>query len=125
MSLNKKRSRDTSASENILALVGITAVIATLGVFVPKAEASVEPPQEEYCMPFYEAGAMFMRLRQDGTTLPEMLDMYKDAPAVFPMIKNTFRVSKFDTPKYQQEAVNEFAESQYNRCEREAAGLSR
>lgn len=116
--LKKKRFLDTPVFGNTTAVFGMVIVLDVIGMTIPRAEAS----QAETCMLIYKGAEHIMQQRQSGIPLPEMLEMYKDLPALLPTVRETFQVSEMSLEKNKAQAVKEFAERNFSDCEREYAG---
>lgn len=136
MKLKQKRFRDTPAFGNTIAAVGVLTIIGVLAYLAPvKADAEDAKPlpvvenvsvvlpetkvvvQEKDCMAAYYAADLIMNYRQDGLDLATTLTLFSDSPKSTKIVKEAFRVSQFNTEKYQKRAVKQFAEEQYNSCE--------
>ena len=134
MKLKKKRFRDTPASGNTVCAIGVLLIVGVMAYLAPiRADAEAVPVVapttitlapidvvgQKDCMPAYYTAELIMQYRQDGLDLATTLTLFDDSPKSTKIVKQAFRVSQFDTDKYQKRAVKQFAEEQYNLCEDE------
>lgn len=134
MKLKQKRFRDTPAAGNTVCAIGVLLVIGVMSYLAPvradteagpvvAQEAVILPPidvvGQKDCMPAYYTAELIMQYRQDGLDLATTLTLFSDSPKSTKIVKEAFRVSQFDTDKYQKRSVKQFAEEQYNLCEDE------
>lgn len=132
MKIKQNRFRDTPAFGNTVAASVAAVVIGAVLYLTPvKAETALSAPatvtlapidvvgEAKDCMAAYYTAELIMQYRQDGLDLATTLTLFDDSPKSTKIVKEAFRVSQFDTDKYQKRAVKQFAEGQYNLCEDE------
>lgn len=91
----------------------LTGILLALSISVTPAHAD---NQGVACMKLYELAATVMEARQVGVTLPDMVNAIGDDPFTMDMLKNAFKVSRYNGEDYQQKAIERFAEKYYLAC---------
>src|SRR5690554_1820930 len=91
----------------------LTGILLALSISVAPAHAD---NRGAICMKLYELAATIMEARQVGVTLPDMVNASGDDPFTMDVIKNAFKVSRYNGEDYQQKAIDRFAEKYYIAC---------
>lgn len=93
--------------------------LAVAGSFTTTiAQAEFTADEHETCTFFEDLAAKIMDARQTGTAMKDAMQLAIDAKSdiAMDMVEQAYSEAAYSTEKYQQEAVNEFADKWYGDC---------
>lgn len=68
------------------------------------------------CAIIYDLARVIMMARQEGNSMPEMIDEARGDQVIEAIVSNAFTVPRLDTYQDQQEVIEEFSNKTYNTC---------
>ena len=68
------------------------------------------------CTMLHDVAEQIMIARQNGAPITKVIELSKAVPGIKPLIIAAYKETKFNSEKYQQNAVSEFANQVYLAC---------
>ena len=91
-----------------------------VGVVMSASVNGATLSDQEFCDQVYMTAAVAQEYRQNGVTLPQMIQKVKDAKGegtnVEKYARKAYTVPLYDTEKFKKKAIDKYAEQAYNDC---------